>query len=99
MVFDRCRTIDLSGICNASGRGLAERHRWPANVRHHLRLLSPGWRSRRGQGSEAVEVRAQRRIHHRRIRQGKTGAMPAFGAVFSDGQIIAILAYIRGLDD
>jgi hypothetical protein len=25
--------------------------------------------------------------------------MPAFGAVFSDGQIIAILAYIRGLDD
>jgi mono/diheme cytochrome c family protein len=34
-----------------------------------------------------------------RIRKGKTGAMPAFGAVFSDGQIIAILAYIRGLDD
>jgi mono/diheme cytochrome c family protein len=25
--------------------------------------------------------------------------MPAFGSVFSDGQIIAILAYIRGLDD
>ena len=34
-----------------------------------------------------------------RIRKGKMGAMPAFGAVFSDGQIIAILAYIRGLDD
>lgn len=34
-----------------------------------------------------------------RIKKGKTGAMPAFGAVFSDGQIIAILAYIRGLDD
>ncbi len=34
-----------------------------------------------------------------RIRKGKTGAMPGFGAVFSDGQIIAILAYIRGLDD
>ena len=34
-----------------------------------------------------------------RIRKGKPGAMPAFGAVFSDGQIIAILAYIRGLDD
>ena len=34
-----------------------------------------------------------------RIRKGKTGAMPAFGAVFSDGQIVAILAYIRGLDD
>jgi mono/diheme cytochrome c family protein len=34
-----------------------------------------------------------------RIRKGKMGAMPAFGSVFSDGQIIAILAYIRGLDD
>jgi mono/diheme cytochrome c family protein len=34
-----------------------------------------------------------------RIKKGKLGSMPAFGAVFSDGQIIAILAYIRGLDD
>jgi mono/diheme cytochrome c family protein len=34
-----------------------------------------------------------------RIKTGKTGAMPAYGSVFSDGQIIAILAYIRGLDD
>jgi mono/diheme cytochrome c family protein len=34
-----------------------------------------------------------------RIKKGKMGAMPAFGSVFSDGQIIAILAYIRGLDD
>lgn len=33
-----------------------------------------------------------------RIKKGKLGAMPAFGRVFSDGQIIAILAYIRGLD-
>jgi mono/diheme cytochrome c family protein len=34
-----------------------------------------------------------------RIKKGKVGAMPAFGSAFSDGQIIAILAYIRGLDD
>ena len=34
-----------------------------------------------------------------RIKKGKPGAMPAFGSVFSDGQIVAILAYIRGLDD
>ena len=34
-----------------------------------------------------------------RIKKGKLGSMPAFGSVFSDGQIIAILAYIRGLDD
>jgi mono/diheme cytochrome c family protein len=34
-----------------------------------------------------------------RIKKGKAGAMPAYGGVFTDGQIIAILAYIRGLDD
>jgi mono/diheme cytochrome c family protein len=34
-----------------------------------------------------------------RIKNGKLGAMPAFGGSFSDGQIIAILAYIRGLED
>lgn len=34
-----------------------------------------------------------------RIKNGKPGAMPAFGHAFSDGQIIAILAYIRSLDD
>ena len=33
-----------------------------------------------------------------RIKKGKGGAMPAYGSVFSDGQIVAILAYIRGLD-
>jgi mono/diheme cytochrome c family protein len=34
-----------------------------------------------------------------RIRNGKPGAMPAFGGSFSEGQIVAILAYIRGLED
>ena len=34
-----------------------------------------------------------------RIKKGKPGAMPAFGSAFTDGQIVAILAYIRGLDD
>ena len=34
-----------------------------------------------------------------RVKKGKGGAMPAYGSVFSDGQIVAILAYIRGLDD
>jgi mono/diheme cytochrome c family protein len=34
-----------------------------------------------------------------RIRNGKTGAMPAFGGSFSEGQIVAILAYIRTLED
>jgi mono/diheme cytochrome c family protein len=34
-----------------------------------------------------------------RIKKGKVGAMPAFGGAFSEGQIIAILAYIRTLED
>jgi mono/diheme cytochrome c family protein len=34
-----------------------------------------------------------------RIKKGKPGVMPAYARSFSDGQIIAILAYIRGLDD
>jgi mono/diheme cytochrome c family protein len=34
-----------------------------------------------------------------RIKNGKVGAMPAFGGAFSGGQIIAILAYIRSLED
>jgi mono/diheme cytochrome c family protein len=34
-----------------------------------------------------------------RIKNGKVGSMPAFGGAFSDGQIIAILAYIRSLED
>jgi mono/diheme cytochrome c family protein len=31
-----------------------------------------------------------------RIKKGKVGAMPAFGAVFNDAQIGALMAYIRG---
>ena len=34
-----------------------------------------------------------------RIRNGKPGAMPAFAGSFSEGQIVAILAYIRTLED
>ena len=34
-----------------------------------------------------------------RIKKGKPGAMPAFAKAFSEGQIYAILAYIRGLEE
>jgi mono/diheme cytochrome c family protein len=34
-----------------------------------------------------------------RIKRGKVGSMPAFGGALSDGQVIAILAYIRSLED
>ena len=52
-----------------------------------------------GTGSEAVGVERSDEYLIERIKKGKVGAMPAYGSVFSDGQIIAILAYIRGLDD
>ena len=34
-----------------------------------------------------------------RIKTGKEGAMPAFGKAFSEAQLKAIVAYIRGLKD
>jgi len=34
-----------------------------------------------------------------RIKKGKPGAMPAFGTAFSDSQIMAILAYIKALEE
>jgi mono/diheme cytochrome c family protein len=34
-----------------------------------------------------------------RIKKGKAGTMPAYARAFSEAQIIAILAYIRGLED
>ncbi|HEY3149954.1 MAG TPA: cytochrome c [Dongiaceae bacterium] len=34
-----------------------------------------------------------------RIRKGKLGAMPGFGGAFSDSQIMAIVAYIRTLEE
>jgi mono/diheme cytochrome c family protein len=34
-----------------------------------------------------------------RIRKGKPGAMPAFGRVFSESQIMTIVAYIRTLEE
>jgi mono/diheme cytochrome c family protein len=34
-----------------------------------------------------------------RIKKGKPGAMPAFGGAFSESQIMAILAYIRNIEE
>lgn len=33
-----------------------------------------------------------------RVRKGKPGQMPAYGSVFSESQIMAIVAYIRSLE-
>jgi mono/diheme cytochrome c family protein len=52
-----------------------------------------------GRGPKLAGIRKDDAFIINRIKHGKPGAMPAFGRAFSDGQIIAILAYIRSLDD
>jgi mono/diheme cytochrome c family protein len=52
-----------------------------------------------GKGPKLAGTRRSDEFIINRIKMGKPGAMPAFGRVFSDGQIIAILAYIRGLEE
>ena len=52
-----------------------------------------------GRGSKLSKSERSDEFIIERIKKGKPGAMPAYGSVFSDGQIVAILAYIRGLDD
>ena len=51
--------------------------------------MARSWRARRSSDEYLIE----------RIKKGKPGTMPAYARAFSDGQIIAILAYIRGLED
>ena len=97
----RAGAIDRGGTRRpaGAGRGLAGRHQWRADVRDHLRLLPSGWRSPAGRGPKLSNSERSDEYIIERIKKGKGGAMPAYGSVFSDGQIIAILAYIRGLDD
>jgi mono/diheme cytochrome c family protein len=52
-----------------------------------------------GKGPKLAGTRRSDDFIIARIRNGKPGAMPAFGGAFSEGQIIAILAYIRSLED
>jgi mono/diheme cytochrome c family protein len=52
-----------------------------------------------GRGPKLAGIQKDDAFIINRIKHGKPGAMPAFGRAFSDGQIIAILAYIRSLDD
>lgn len=52
-----------------------------------------------GRGPKLAGIQKSDEFIIDRIKKGKPGAMPAYARAFSDGQIIAILAYIRGLDD
>jgi mono/diheme cytochrome c family protein len=52
-----------------------------------------------GKGPKLAGTKRSDEFILNRIRNGKSGAMPAFAGAFSEGQIIAILAYIRALED
>ena len=50
-----------------------------------------------GKGPQLMESKKDDDFLHNRIKNGKDGAMPAFGAMFSDAQIDGIVKYIRAL--
>lgn len=50
-----------------------------------------------GKGPQLMNTQRSDDFIRNRIKSGKEGAMPAFGATFSDADIDAIIKYIRGL--
>ncbi|MBV8653526.1 MAG: cytochrome c [Alphaproteobacteria bacterium] len=50
-----------------------------------------------GKGPQLMDTKRSDDFIRDRIKLGKTGAMPAFGQVFDDAQIDAIIRYIRDL--
>jgi mono/diheme cytochrome c family protein len=50
-----------------------------------------------GKGPKLMDTARSDDFIRFRIKHGKEGAMPAFGSAFSDADIDAIIAYIRGL--
>ena len=50
-----------------------------------------------GKGPQLMNTARDDDFLRNRIKHGKEGAMPAFGAAFTDAQIDQIIKYIRGL--
>ena len=50
-----------------------------------------------GKGPQLMDSKHDDEFMRNRIKNGKQGAMPAFGAVFSDAQIDEIIKYVRAL--
>lgn len=50
-----------------------------------------------GKGPQLMDTKRSDDFIRYRIKNGKMGAMPAFGSQFSDADINAIIAYIRAL--
>jgi mono/diheme cytochrome c family protein len=52
-----------------------------------------------GRGPKLAGTKRSDDFMAERVRKGKPGAMPAYGSVFSESQIMAIVAYIRTLEE
>jgi len=50
-----------------------------------------------GKGPQLMDTKRDDDFMRNRIKNGKQGAMPAFGATFNDAQIDEIIKYIRAL--
>src|SRR5690349_22230403 len=50
-----------------------------------------------GKGPQLMDTKRDDDFIRNRIKNGKPGAMPAFGAMFTDAQIDEIIKYIRSL--
>ncbi|WP_298259864.1 cytochrome c [Bradyrhizobium sp.] len=50
-----------------------------------------------GKGPQLMDTKRDDDFIRNRIKNGKSGAMPAFGATFDDAQIDEIIKYIRAL--
>ena len=50
-----------------------------------------------GKGPQLMDTKRSDDFIRNRIKNGKEGAMPAFGATYSDADIDKIIAYIRNL--
>jgi mono/diheme cytochrome c family protein len=50
-----------------------------------------------GKGPQLMDTKRDDDVSRDRIKNGKSGAMPAFGSTFSDAQIDQIIKYIREL--
>lgn len=85
--------IRTTGFPGAGQRGI----RRQATVRNDLWLVSFRWGRAAGKGPQLMNTARDDDYLRNRIRQGKSGAMPAFGETFSDAQIDEIIKYIRQL--
>jgi mono/diheme cytochrome c family protein len=50
-----------------------------------------------GKGPQLMDTKRDDEFLRNRIKEGKSGAMPAFSSIFSDAQIDQIIKYIREL--